>query len=712
MCTSFTKVFVCLPINWYCVSANRICYGLFVSSKNPMIRNNKLINYRLSILLLILGWLISNNVLSAQDIDARYLRLTETQIFIQNSDSRVNTMLSSAIKMNLESSKVNHFDLNTTVINASASSNIPFEIPYEKSNLVVNLLMKKKIEQARLQYSSLVMQNLGPSLNSIGQSYIGYWFNRNSTTGMMNEKRIFEMAEYAATAQDFYMDSITGKNKLHHLANNLLDNSYLIVFDVDNIKSFKDIYDAADIKNANAKQPTPPELRTKVGYRIALKIYQLKLGWDLDTSFYSFFEKYWIDGNDSAVKRRQKLNDFNQSHWSFNLVDSKNFILDQTEDFYNEYVETETKARNTTISNESKVSGMTPPIRKNKSITLKEYVDYGAIAFQNRLYYVAAENYENALKMSQNDSNIKKQLSLVYLQMGDREYQNKQYHYAKISWNKSQIYYSRNKVDFKSKIFQANSALAIVLQKIEVEKYNNAQLVRSILDRFPGAINASAAKNFKTNESIAQGLVVKTSIVGIEGTQLSVPIGTKEKIKRGSVFTMYEVVENDDKSKSLSSVGYCRVTRHIANNVGSNASSGNYSIFQQQSGRMATPGLILEQSKDRGWKLLFEYDGSVRSLNIGAAKLLGRDYYAGIQFNELYTTMSIQKEIFTKTSGFYWNPSVRYQTDEVDMFLGLGFGMGYNFGQRLGLIVNYSFDLPLTQVQVKSSNSFGFRYRI
>jgi hypothetical protein len=679
---------------------------------NSMTRNNTLLKPRLSIFILIVVIKLSESILSAQNIDARYLRLTESQVFIQNSDSRINNMLNSAIKLNLESSKVNHFDLSYPFIEASAGVNIPHSIPYENNNSMVNFLIKKKVEQARIQYSSIVMENLGPSLNNVGQSYIGYWFNRNQSTGIMNEERIFKMSEYAATAQDFYMDSLTGKSKLHDLANDLLGNSYLIVYDIDNIKSFKEIYDAQDVKNAAAKQPTPPELRTKVGYRIALKVFQFKLGWDLDTSFFSFFDNYWINQSDDAAKRRQRISYFNNSQWNFNLVSSKNFTLDQTEDFYNEYVETETQARNITINNEFKRPGMTPPIRKNKSITLKEYVDYGGIAFQNGLYYVAAENFENALKMSQNDSNIKKQLSLVYLQMGDREYQNKQYHYAKISWNKSQIYYSRNKVDFKSKFFQANSALAIVLQKIEAQKYNNAQLVRNILDRFPGAINASAAKNFKTNESIAQGLVVKTSIVGIDGTQLSVPIGTKEKIKRRSVFTMYEVVENEDKSKSLNSVGYCRVTRHIANNIGSNASSSNYSIFQQQSGRTATPGLILEQSKDRGWKLLFEYDGSVGSLNIGAAKLLGRDYYAGIQINEMYSTLSIQKEIYTKTSGFYWNPSVRYQSDDVDMFLGLGLGLGYNFGQRLGLIANYSFDVPLTQVQAKSSNSFGFRYRI
>jgi hypothetical protein len=163
--------------------------------------------------------------------------------------------------------------------------------------------------------------------------------------GVMSEQRILESSKYTATASEFYLDSITGKSKIHDLANNLLDNSYMIIYDVRDFKSQKEIYDAIDLKNSQKTQPKPPQLREEVGYTIGLKIYLLKLKWDLDTSFYSLYDNFWIGKKDDSYIQNKKRQLFNNSKWSFELLGSSNYILNQTHNFYNEYVETETKAR-------------------------------------------------------------------------------------------------------------------------------------------------------------------------------------------------------------------------------------------------------------------------------------------------------------------------------------------------------------------------------
>jgi hypothetical protein len=666
-----------------------------------------------------------------QNIDAKYMRMTEASIFLNYPDQRIQQILTTAVKMDVgDVGKVNHFKLPIVGVESPNRTEVPYEIP-GWSNRFNKVFRKKFVARKKSEYGAVVLQKLEGELNLIGRNYVGHWMNIDKN-GVMSEQRIFESSKYTATAAEFYLDSITGKSKIHDLANSLLDNSYMIIYDVRDFKSQKEIYDAIDLKNSQKTQPIPPQLRKEVGYNIGLKIYLFKLKWDLDTSFYSLYDNFWIGKKDDSYVQSKKRQLFNNSKWNFELLGSSNYYLTQTNDFYDEYVETETKARDIVINSENKIEGVTPPVRKNKTITSKEYVDYGYLAYQKRLYYVAAKNYENALRLSPSDSNVKKSLANVYLEMGDREYQNRQYHYAKQSWKQSQRLNLRSKTDFKSRFSNADMNLVPILQKIEAAKYQDMALLQAILDRFPEQVNKSGSKVWNTNPVIEKGLMMKTSIVSIDGTKITVPIGTKENIKPGNEFTIFQVIENKDKIKERSPIGYCRVSNKVGNNIGLNAdvlNSNSTSIFRQQSGRIATPGLILEQSKARRFKMLVGYatysylvDQGVpvfnpgasmpeypnaktaRAMDYGISYRFWRDYYASLQVNQFYSTLSVQKEIYTNVSGLYVCPSLIQLTETTAAF-GAGFGVGYNWGLRTGMYINYSYVLG-------SSFSFGLKYRL
>ena len=142
-----------------------------------------------------------------------------------------------------------------------------------------------------------------------GQKILSKWFNRQSD-GSFNTDVLKERGLYNANDNDFIVASASkrGTASLMDMGLRLVDQSYVLVFDFFDLKTYDEYY--------NQKE-TPQDKRVSNGFKSKVRAYLFKLDFGENVAA-EFFQKYWTTSSDPD--RKKKIKDFDDADFSFEVV--------------------------------------------------------------------------------------------------------------------------------------------------------------------------------------------------------------------------------------------------------------------------------------------------------------------------------------------------------------------------------------------------------
>ena len=156
--------------------------------------------------------------------------------------------------------------------------------------------------------------------NKVGQKILSTWFNRQPD-GSFNVEVLKERGLFNANDNEFMIASASkrGESSLMDMGMQLVNQSYIIVFDFYNTISMKDYY---------TKNEIPADKQILNGFRSALKTYLYKLDFN-DSVAATFFQNYWTGANDS--QKDTKITAFENAGFPFVFVSKQHHELTGTQ---------------------------------------------------------------------------------------------------------------------------------------------------------------------------------------------------------------------------------------------------------------------------------------------------------------------------------------------------------------------------------------------
>ncbi len=159
--------------------------------------------------------------------------------------------------------------------------------------------------------------------NKIGQQILSKWFNRQPD-GSFNVEVLKERGLFNANDNDYIIASASkrGESSLMDMGLGLVNQTYAVVFDYNNILTMNQYYDKNEVEK---------EKRVMNGYRANLKSFLYKLNFN-DSVAAVFFQNYWI-GEDTNDKE-ERIKAFENAEFPFVFVSKQNNDITGTQ--YNE----------------------------------------------------------------------------------------------------------------------------------------------------------------------------------------------------------------------------------------------------------------------------------------------------------------------------------------------------------------------------------------
>lgn len=127
--------------------------------------------------------------------------------------------------------------------------------------------------------------------NKIGQKIIAKWFNRQPD-GTFNVDLLKERGMFNANDADFIIASASkrGESALMDMGMGLINKSYVMVLDYDNLMTMEQVYDKGEV---------PADKRTMNGFKATVNAYVYKLNFNDSVAAY-FFQDYWTSAPDQG----------------------------------------------------------------------------------------------------------------------------------------------------------------------------------------------------------------------------------------------------------------------------------------------------------------------------------------------------------------------------------------------------------------------------
>ncbi|WP_346858568.1 hypothetical protein [uncultured Draconibacterium sp.] len=145
--------------------------------------------------------------------------------------------------------------------------------------------------------------------NKVGQQILAKWFNRQAD-GTFNVDMLKERGMFNANDNDFKVASASkrGEASLMDMGLQLVDKSYVLVFDYYNVLSMNQYY---------TKEEIATDKRTMNGFKSSLNSYLFKLDFS-ELVAAEFFQKYWVSEGDAD--KQAKIDAFNNADFSFQFM--------------------------------------------------------------------------------------------------------------------------------------------------------------------------------------------------------------------------------------------------------------------------------------------------------------------------------------------------------------------------------------------------------
>jgi hypothetical protein len=637
---------------------------------------------------------ISVNYIYAQKVEYKFYRPSIIQGFTNFNDEDIKNDLYNIVNQSLND-KIDLIKPTSPIVN-----NINFPA-FPKKKIFKTKKNKLEIEKFRLEVQRVLNE---PSYEFTRQA-ISTWFNRNEK-GLMDEKYINKMGNYTAVKQDINIDNMSEISRLGSIGYDLIGKTYVIIYRVKSIKSWKEIYDEIDnnLKKKSEKFKFivyKPILRKNVGYILDYEVYVMKMDWnkDIETIFY---KNYYVDEYSKKKDEKEsisKINAFKNLKINSNLTGTYDLNSESSIDIYAPYYIEQTAYYLTNA--DIKLSG------KTKSTPVKiDYLGKGDKAKSEGYYGAAIMFYNKAINDNPKDKTI------------------------------------------SAKRTEAQILEAELFQRKEKEKYEDLDLQKKLKADFTEIIQKNTYLSISKDKNTNSDFQVTTTISSKGLFDLKVPIGTKEGLEVGEKFIAYELEKVGDKIEKRY-IGYCRSTKKMNQNKDKISgvilngkqefkpySTGN-SIFIQQAGKKLTPGTILISEPDKGDNIRLEYSLGKNSelskkpysymsfgYSINARKIW--EFFEGSKKmgpENIYTTLhmhhfmnndsimqleskvgiglSIEKEIYVGLSGLHLVP---YIYGGYPIIMNFGCGIGYNFNKNMAIGLN-------SQLMYIKSFGLNFKYR-
>ena len=625
------------------------------------------------------------NLVFGQNTDFKYFRPSLIQVHVPFSDPIIQSDLDKVVLSEItpKADKI--------LITDNSFPNILYPIK-PQIRLFKNTRAAKR---EKLQYENDLKNATQEQIYSVTRQIVGAWFARDNN-GNMGDSFLKKKASLTAVQSDFTIAGASEVSKLDEIGYALISKSFINVYNVNSLTSWRDYYNSIDKRNeANAnKRGTEfvPEIRYYSGYFLNYDVLLFKMVWDLNTSS-DFWTNFYVDtqfnkDEDASVQQQQKnekIRNFANLKVGANLVSIYSLNSESSSRTNPEYekIQSTYYFKQTKVPVVKKGAPPAPPIdyEKKGDLAITEGYIGAALDFYNKAYQDAVKAKKDTKAINQKRVSTKIKLAKIYA-------------------------------------------------AFETEFYNDNSKVIALKEGFTGQILNQVYTSMSKDKNLSNDFKISTTVIGNTKTMLKVPVGTKEEIFVGQRYIAYELVNSNGVNKK-SFIGYARVTKQMMQNKGMISGiinperldspfepySTGYSLFSQQSGEI-TSGSLLELEPDKRQRFIFEeglgrasefdtitnnneksiynsftvgYGFDARSIwkLCGGSPLMGPEnlyisfyfhYILGKKFSSTGYGMGIEKEIYTGLGGLHVIPSLYFG---APFGMRAGIGLGYHLNKNL-----------------------------
>jgi hypothetical protein len=215
---------------------------------------------------------------------------------------------------------------NRVVSNNAITVSLPSrpQMPSSENPLELKKMMDN-YKKAVAEWESAKSKQINTKLSGIGKDIVANMFGRDAQGNLFYEK-IMEAAAYSATdGQALSAGASANSNEIYtQIAEELLKRGYVVVYDVNSIQTYEQVYNASDAKAqalaAKTGKPATPVKRTSEGWMINFDYSIYRLVWN-DSVSTIFYTQAWLDANTSdPTIRAQKKAAFDSFAFPVELV--------------------------------------------------------------------------------------------------------------------------------------------------------------------------------------------------------------------------------------------------------------------------------------------------------------------------------------------------------------------------------------------------------
>lgn len=141
---------------------------------------------------------------------------------------------------------------------------------------------------------TLDLQKIKTYVESASNPIIAKWWGRDEK-GNFNYSLVTERGLHTATDADAIISQNTNTDRLEMLGEQLIDKSYILLYEITELYNTEEYYNRLDAKNRNNKNYTPAK-RTQEGYYCDFNVYVYKVVFN-DSVANQFYSDYWVDSN-------------------------------------------------------------------------------------------------------------------------------------------------------------------------------------------------------------------------------------------------------------------------------------------------------------------------------------------------------------------------------------------------------------------------------
>ena len=248
---------------------------------------------------------LGQNSIQAQ-VQTKFFRPSMTTTYIKSSSNEVSKIYSGFKNTPMEA-RFDHRIVNNNTLNITLPKMT--ELPANDNPLG----MKKALadyKKAKEEWSSQVSKTIVTSLAPIGRNVFGDMLSRDAD-GNMSYDNIMKAVAYSATDNQVLSanGSKNAANIQEEIAAELLKRAYVVVYDVNSVKTYEQVYNERDAAGqalaAKTGKAYTPAKRTQEGWQIDFNYYIYKLVWN-DSIQNIFGNDAWLDASITDPSERAK----------------------------------------------------------------------------------------------------------------------------------------------------------------------------------------------------------------------------------------------------------------------------------------------------------------------------------------------------------------------------------------------------------------------